>query len=68
MTKKNQASYPVHSTVLNSHALEQSFPRRRGRDQRGALGQREHEDEIEEELERGDPLAVAQDRPQARGG
>jgi membrane-associated phospholipid phosphatase len=25
MTKQNQASYPVHSTVLNSRALEQSF-------------------------------------------
>ncbi len=25
LTKNHQASYPVHSTVLNSHALDQSF-------------------------------------------
>ena len=34
--------------------------------QRRALRQREHEDEVEEQLERGDRLLVAQDRGQAR--
>ena len=37
-----------------------------GHHQRGALGEREHEDEIEEQLERSDRLPLAQFHPQPR--
>jgi hypothetical protein len=39
--------------------LEQPFPGRRLGHERGALGQREHEHEVEEELERRDALLLA---------
>ena len=42
------------------------MPGRVGRHQRGALRQREDEDEVEEELERRDPVALAPDGGQAR--
>ena len=45
--------------------LRQARPGRIVRHQRGALGDGEHEDEVEEELERGDLLAVTQRRAEA---
>ena len=42
------------------HPAPDSLPRRLGRHERGALSEREHEHEVEEELERFDDLALTQ--------
>ncbi len=47
-------------------ALEHAAPGRRVHDQRRALRQREHEHEVEEQLQRRYPLVVAQHRADAR--
>ena len=46
-------------------ALGQPLPRRIGGHERRALGDGQHEDEVEEQLERGDVLALAEHRVQA---
>ena len=44
----------------HKHALDKPCPSRFGGHQRGALRDRQHEDEVEEELERRDALALAE--------
>ena len=56
---------PEHAE--HQQALRQPRPGRVVGHQRRALGDREDEDEVEEELQRRDPLALAADRAQARG-
>jgi len=55
---------PQHAE--HEQPLEHPLPRRRAHDQRGALRQREHEHEVEEQLQRRHLLAVAHYRRQAR--
>ena len=56
---------PEHAE--HQQSLRQPRPGRVVRHQRGALGDREDEDEVEEELQRRHPLALAADGAQARG-
>ena len=49
----------------HEQALGESLPRGLVRHQRGALRERQNEDEVEEELERSDPLSLPHGRRQA---
>jgi hypothetical protein len=55
---------PQHAE--HEHPLREPLPRRRVGHQRRALGEREDEDEVEEQLERRDALAPAHHRGDAR--
>ncbi len=55
---------PQHAE--HEQSLREPRPRRRVGHQRGALREREHEDEVEEQLQRRDGLALAQHRGHAR--
>ena len=55
---------PQHAE--HEHALRQALPRRLVGHQRRALRQREHEDEVEEQLQRRDRLLLAHHRASAR--
>ena len=62
VTRPRPPEHPEHQ-----QALRQPFPGRVVEHQRGALGDRENEDEVEEELERHHPLPFAHHGTEPRG-